>query len=93
MASLPDDPVVQSHRAQIARLDRAILEAVNARIGLVQRLRAHKEAQGLAFVDPAQEFRLLAALAEANPGPLQEEGLREIFGLILRICKRAAGAG
>jgi chorismate mutase len=89
---LNPDPVVQAFRRQIADLDLAILEALNRRIGLVKRLKDHKEAQGLGFHDPAQERRLLDALAEANPGPLSEEGLREVFGIILARAKRDAAA-
>lgn len=90
MAGLSEDPTLQDQRAQIARLDRQILEALNRRIRLVQQLKAHKESRGLDFHDPTQEDRLLAALGEANPGPLSEEGLREIFGLILAWSKREA---
>ena len=40
------------------------------------------------FVDPGQEERLLARLAEANRGPLSDAGLRELFGLVLALTKR-----
>lgn len=90
MAPTNPDRVIQTHRAQIAELDQRVLEALNARIGLVQRLRTHKEAQGLAFRDAAQEARLLAALRQANPGPLPDEGLEAIFRLILDWTRRAA---
>jgi chorismate mutase len=91
---LSEDPFVQKHREEIAALDRQILEALNRRIGLVKALKDHKEAHGLGFHDPAQEARLLDRLCQANPGPLSEAGLREIFRLILRWAKReAAGLG
>ena len=90
MTSLSEDPVIQQHRAQIAALDRTILEALNQRIHLVKRLKDHKAAQGLGFHDAAQEERVLAALAQANPGPLSEEGLRDIFQLIMTWSKREA---
>jgi len=85
-----EDPFIQRHREQIAALDRQILEALNERIHLVKALRDHKEARGLGFQDPAQEARLLDRLSEANPGPLSEEGLREIFRTILQWAKRDA---
>jgi chorismate mutase/prephenate dehydratase len=87
---LSDDPVLRDHRAQLAAIDREILAALNRRIGVVRQIRQHKQAKGLDFLDPAQERRLLADLAEANPGPLPEAGLREVFGLILAWAKRAA---
>lgn len=85
-----DDPQLEAQRAQIAELDLAILAALNRRIQLVQRLKAHKEAQGLAFHDPGQESRLLARLVAANPGPLSREGLEAVFSTILAWAKREA---
>jgi len=84
------DPTLKAHRERIAGIDRAILEALNARINLVKALKDHKEAQGIGFHDPAQEERVYAALCQANPGPLSEEGLREVFGLIVEWSKREA---
>lgn len=83
MTSSFQDPIIQTLRAQIAALDLRILETLNARIDLVKCLKAHKEAQGLGFFDAAQEGRLLAALRQANCGPLPDEGLEAIFRLIL----------
>jgi chorismate mutase len=54
--------MIQELRRQIAENDRRIAAALNARIALVARLKAHKEARGLGFVDAAQEERLLADL-------------------------------
>lgn len=82
------DPVVGRLREQITDLDRAILAAVNERIGLVRELREHKLAHGWDFVDEAREERLLALLAAENPGPLSEAGLRELFGDLLALTKR-----
>ncbi len=82
------DPVIQGHREQIAANDLKILQALNARIDLVRRLKDYKAAQGLAFLDAAQEERVLAELGQANAGPMSEEGLREIFGFILDWTKR-----
>lgn len=85
---MSEDPIIQSCREQIAGLDRQILEALNNRIQLVERLRIHKAAQGLSFHDAAQEDRLIARLNQANPGPLSEEGLAELFRFILDWTKR-----
>jgi len=84
------DPIIQAHRAQIAELDLRILETLNVRIDLVKRLKQHKEAQGLGFFDAAQEDRLLAALRQANRGPLSDEGLEAIFRLILDWTRHTA---
>jgi chorismate mutase len=82
------DPNLERVRAELAKHDRAILDAVNARLRLVAELKRYKEEASLPFVDPQQERRLLDRLAAANTGPLSEEGLRELFTAILALTKR-----
>ena len=82
------DPVVRDLRERITEVDQAILEAANARLELVHELREHKIAQGWNFVDPGREERMLDALARANPGPLSEEAVRQLFIDLLALTKR-----
>jgi chorismate mutase len=82
---------IERLREEIAATDRMLLEAVNRRLELVRRIRAEKEASGVAFVDREQEERLLAALERMNPGPLSTEGLHELFGHLLELTKREGG--
>jgi|SRR5512134_1402995 chorismate mutase len=82
------DPVVRGLRERISEQDQVILAAVNERIGLVAELREHKLAHGWEFLDSGREERLLSALATGNPGPLSEEGLRELFAGLLALTKR-----
>jgi len=86
----PDD-TVDAYRERIAAADRALVAAVNARIGLVAELKAYKEARGISFVDPDRERELLRALLEANPGPLSEDGLRNLVEHVLALTKRELG--
>jgi chorismate mutase/prephenate dehydratase len=83
-----DDPVVVGLRERITAADRAILDAINARIELVAELKRHKEKVGLDFLDPDREARLLRSLVEANPGPLSAAGVEELFRSILELVKR-----
>jgi chorismate mutase len=83
-----DDPVVRDLRARIDASDRAVLAAVNARLELVEALWRHKDAQGYAHVDPERESALLDRLVRENPGPISEEGLREVFGALVSVTKR-----
>jgi len=87
-----DDATVERTRAELAKHDRAVLDAINARIRLVAELRRHKEETGLPFVDPEQEQRLLDRLAAENDGPLSEDGVRRLFTEILALTKRELGA-
>jgi chorismate mutase len=86
------DPEVQRLRDEISRVDGSILEAVNARVELVARLKAHKESLGLGFVDPDRERELLDRLVRVSGGPLTEEGVRELFREVLALTKREVGA-
>jgi len=83
--------LVAEFRARISELDRTILEAVNERLELVSALWEVKAEQGLPFVDPEREEALLRRLAELNPGPMSEDGLRELFEALLAITKREVG--
>ena len=82
------DPELQRLREETAAADAEILELVNRRLELVHEIRAHKEAHGVAFLDPGQEERLLARLRELNQGPLSDEGVDRLFREILALVKR-----
>ena len=82
------DALTRRLREQIAERDRAILDAVNARLRLVAELKRHKEAQGIDFVDAEQEERLLSTLEGASGGPLSAAGVRALFSEILALTKR-----
>jgi chorismate mutase len=87
------DPVVRELRERITAADRALLAAVNDRLGLVRELRTHKLEQGWDFVDRGREGQLVDALARENPGPLSEAGLRELFADVLALSKREVAGG
>jgi chorismate mutase len=89
-----EDPVVLAAREQIGAVDAEILGAVNRRVSLVTELHAHKRARGYPMVDPDRERRLIASLAESNPGPLSRQGLEQLYRVLLEICTaEAAGLG
>ena len=93
MSEQAQDPLIRQLREQISDADRTIIEAVNARLKLVAKLKGYKESRGLSFVDPEREEWMLNYLSRANRGPLSAEGLREIFGEILDLTKREVGRG
>ena len=93
MAQQNNDPLIRQLREQISDADRTIVEAVNARLKLVARLKAYKESRGMSFVDPEREEWMLSYLTRANRGPLSAEGLQEIFSEILDLTKREVARG
>ena len=86
--STESDPVIRQLREQLSDNDVKIIEAINARLKLVGRLKAVKEERGIGFLDPAREEWMLQYLTRANRGPLSAEGLKEIYSELLDLTKR-----
>lgn len=87
-SSTSEDHLIRQMRDQIVDNDLKIIQAINARLGLVARLRAYKEERGMDFVDPSREEWMHRYLQGANKGPLSDAGLTEIYGHILELTKR-----
>jgi chorismate mutase len=92
-ATVNDDPLIKQLRQQISDTDRSIVDAINARLRLVARLKGYKESRGIDFLDPEREEWMLQYLARANRGPLSQDGLRELFEEILDLTKREVRRG
>ena len=75
-------------REQVSDNDRALIEAINARLRLVAKLKSYKESRGLDFVDPDREEWMLRDVSRSNRGPLSQKGLEEIYTAILDLSKR-----
>ena len=86
--STENDPVIRQLREQLSDNDVKIVEAINARLKLVARLKRVKEERGIGFLDPAREEWMLQYLTRANRGPLSAEGLKEIYSELLDLTKR-----
>jgi chorismate mutase len=86
--SSESDPLIRQLREQLSDNDVKIIEAINARLKLVARLKAVKEERGIGFLDPAREEWMLQYLTRANRGPLSADGLREIYSELLDLTKR-----
>jgi chorismate mutase / prephenate dehydratase len=90
---MTEDPLIKQLREQISDTDRSIVDALNARLRLVARLKEYKESRGIDFVDPEREEWMLRYLQRANRGPLSKEGLQELFEEILDLTKREVRRG
>jgi chorismate mutase len=82
------DPLIRQLRQQVSDNDRALVEAINARLRLVAKLKSYKESRGIDFVDPEREEWMLRDLTRANRGPLSQDGLEQIYAAILDLTKR-----
>jgi len=92
-APLNDDALIKQLRQQISDTDRSIVDAFNARLRLVARLKSYKESRGIDFLDPEREEWMLQHLTRANRGPLSADGLKELFEEILDLTKREVRRG
>jgi chorismate mutase len=92
-APVNDDPLIKQLRQQISDTDRSIVDAFNARLRLVARLKSYKESRGIDFLDPEREEWMLQYLTRANRGPLSSDGLKELFDEILDLTKREVQRG
>ena len=86
--STENDPVIRQLREQLSDNDVKIVEAINARLKLVARLKRVKEERGIGFLDTAREEWMLQYLTRANRGPLSADGLQEIYSELLDLTKR-----
>lgn len=75
--------VVRQMRDAIVDSDLHLVAALNRRIELVARLQAYRTGHGLTGEDPATAQWMLNYLRAANPGPLTDEALEEIYRNIL----------
>ena len=80
--------MLEELRTQISAVDREIVALVNRRIQLVRELKAYKDANDIAFVDPDRERQLFEDRLRENDGPLSDEGLRSFYTELLALTKR-----
>jgi chorismate mutase len=84
----PEDPYVLGVRREISDLDRSLVELVNKRLKLVEKLWRYKDKHGMSHIDPAREEWMLQYLKRANRGPLSESGLAQFFHHLLGLMKQ-----
>ena len=82
------DAALDDLRKLLAANDVALLDLVNRRLDLVEKIKQRKSELGVAFVDPEREAWLLDYLRGANKGPLSDDGLRELLTTVLDLTKR-----
>ena len=82
------DAALDDLRKLLAANDLALVDLVNRRLDLVEKIKQRKSELGVTFVDPEREAWLLDYLRGANTGPLSDEGLRELLTTVLDLTKR-----
>ena len=77
------DSVITGLREAIDGIDEKILDLINERLSLCERIGRIKERQGDAVLDSSRERQILEKLSERNEGLLQQKVLRHIFSEII----------
>lgn len=90
MSDQSSDPIVEQYRNQITDTDLAILEALNKRIALVQKLHDYKAQKGYEMTDVSREDWLTQYLQRCNRGPLSQDELVDLWKTIIETTKREA---
>src|SRR3954468_8749719 len=90
VADASQDQVVQQLREQISDNDLAILDALNKRLSLVQRLHEYKRTHGYDVVDPSREDWILSYITRCNRGPLSADAVRELWPTLVHLTTREA---
>jgi chorismate mutase len=91
-----DDPVIKQFRDQISDNDLKIIDLINKRLTLVDKLWRYKAEHGVDMYNPEREEWMLTFLSRANKGPLSQEALVEVYRAIVETTKNEAtrlGAG
>ena len=90
MTTPNDDPVVKQFRDQISDNDLKIIDLINKRLSLVDKLWRYKAEHGIDMYNPEREEWMVTFLSRANKGPLSQEALREIYRGIVETTKAEA---
>ena len=96
MSTPSDDPVVKQFRDQISDNDLKIIDLINKRLTLVDKLWHYKTEHGLEMYVPEREEWMVTFLSRANKGPLSQDALRGVYRTIVETTKSEAtrlGAG
>jgi chorismate mutase len=85
-----DDPVIKQFRDQISDNDLKIVDLINKRLTLVDKLWRYKAEHGVEMYNPEREEWMLTFLSRANKGPLSQDALREVYRTIVETTKEEA---
>ena len=85
-----DDPVIKQFRDQISDNDLKIIDLINKRLSLVDKLWRYKAEHGVDMYAPDREEWMLTFLSRANKGPLSQDALRDVYKTIVETTKSEA---
>lgn len=88
LGAVIDDPEIDWLRKEIDAIDQEIFGLVEKRVAKVLSVGELKRQKVLPIHDPAREKLLLDRLAEGANAPVDARLVREVFGALVRECRR-----
>ena len=79
---------IEDWRSEIDAIDSELLDLLNRRASLAVKVGQSKRLTGVALYDPLREEEVIERARKANPGPLDEQAIVELFGCIIRESRR-----
>jgi chorismate mutase-like protein len=79
---------IEDWRLEIDAIDSKLLVLLNERASLAVKVGQSKRLAGIALYDPAREEEVIERARQANPGPLDNQAIEELFGSIIRESRR-----
>jgi chorismate mutase len=84
------DGAIKTRRARIAEIDAQLVDLVAARLSVAREIGDAKRAAGAGTLDPAREVAVVrGAVERARRLGLPEEPVRELFWILVRLCREA----
>ncbi len=78
------------HRAEIERIDRALIDLIRERVSAARNTAAAKRAAGLPTLDPPQEAAVIRRAATlAREAGLPAEDVRDVFWKLVALARAA----
>ena len=79
---------IEDWRLEIDAIDSELLVLLNKRARLAVKVGQSKRLTDAALCDPAREEEVVERARRANPGPLDEQAIVELFTCIIRESRR-----
>ena len=79
---------IDDYRKEINRLDSELLRIFNERAALALKIGEIKKERGIPVSDPEREKRIFETMANANPGPLENDAITRLFERVIDESRR-----
>lgn len=89
MTQLDFSKKLKKKRKQIDLIDQKLSNLLNQRLRIALEIGKMKKERREKVYDPWREKEILKKLKRKNKGPMKEEDLEKIFGMIMKVCRKS----